>query len=64
MGGLSRQLNESVEKRVTGQVNNHKMAEPNSMSLYSTPQSQPQTRAFESVGFKLRDKMNRDKQSR
>ncbi len=64
MGGLSRQLNEVVEQSVTGRVDQHRMLAPNSLSLFATPESDPKTRVFESVGFQLRDEMNGSKQSR
>jgi hypothetical protein len=62
MGGMSRTLNESVERQVTGQINNHKMVENGGLSLFSPQEVQPKTRSMESVGMKLRDQMNTDKQ--
>lgn len=66
MGGISRSLNESVEKQVTGRIDEHRMLQTagaiDATSQFATPQSTQKVRTFENLGSRLRNEMNTDKQ--
>lgn len=68
IGGVSRSLNEAVEKQVTGHIDQHRMLQVagarGATTQFATPQSTPKVQVFEAIGARLKNEMDTSKQSR